>query len=104
MASKAPILLQMASHDLAGPLAVEQVVRGFMYRGIAAIRAGWIVAILLPNLLWTLAHGQYDGAALFLVGSIYGLARHYSGSVIVPIILHMLQNLFVTYVVYFVRP
>ena len=106
VSSRAPILLEIASHDLAAPLGEELFVRGFLYRGIAASRAGWIAAILLPNLLWTLAHGQYGGAtltALFLLGCTYGLARHYSGSVILPIILHMLQNLLVTYAVYFVR-
>ena len=101
----APILLEMASHDFAVPFKEELLFRGFLYRGIAASR-GWIVAILLPNLLWVLVHPQYGGAALtalFAIGCIYGLARHFSGSVFLPMILHALQNLLVTFAVYFVR-
>ena len=103
--SRAPILLVMASQDFAAPFKEELLFRGFLYRGIAA-SCGWIAAILLPNLIWVLLHRQYDGAALtglFFSGCIYGLARHFSGSVIPPMIFHILGNLVVTYVVYFVR-
>ncbi|MEO7317728.1 MAG: CPBP family intramembrane glutamic endopeptidase, partial [Chthoniobacteraceae bacterium] len=89
-----------------GPVSEELLFRGFLFRGIAASRAGWIAAILIPNLLWVGMHSQYAApalTALFVAGCVYGFARHLSGSVVLPILLHMAQNALVTYATFFLR-
>ena len=105
-ANSAPLLVIIFTHDFLAPVSEELLFRGFLFRGIAASRAGWIAAILIPNLLWVEGHPQYDApvlAALFVIGCVYGLARHLSGSVLLPILLHMAQNGLVTYATFFLR-
>ena len=80
---------------LVAPLFEEVVFRGFMYRGIAASRLGPAGAILIATILWSLLHVQYDsyGMAHVLVGGVLlGLARYSTGSVVPPILMHMLNN------------
>ncbi len=80
---------------LVAPLFEEVVFRGFMYRGIAASRLGPAGAISIATILWSLLHVQYDsyGIAYILVcGVLLGLARYGTGSVVPPILMHMLNN------------
>lgn len=104
--SGAPQLLVLVAYVIAAPIGEELLFRGFLYRGLAASRVGWIGAILLPNLCWALAHPQYDGPgvlSIFATGCVFGLARHFSGSVVLPIILHALENAWFACVVSAVR-
>ncbi|MCB1320692.1 MAG: CPBP family intramembrane metalloprotease, partial [Leptospiraceae bacterium] len=54
-------------------------------------------AVLWPCLIWTLLHaGQYDWPYLsyvFLLSLVLAGARHYSGSLYVPLSIHMFFNL-----------
>jgi len=80
---------------LGAPLAEEPLFRGFMYRGLARSRGTTVVALVLPNVLWVALHLQYRWPALvvlFLAGLVLGLARYFSGSTLLPIVLHGAMN------------
>ena len=80
---------------VAAPLAEETLFRGFMYRGLAASRVGTIGAILIPTLVWTLMHQQYDAFYLsyvFVLGLIFGWLRWRSGTIVTPMIIHAVIN------------
>ena len=90
--SFAPLLFAVT---VAAPFIEELLFRGFMFRGLAASRAGLTGAIVLPNLLWASFHAQYARPTvilLFAMGLVLGLARHFSGSVTLPLVLHAISN------------
>ena len=93
------VLLLLIGIAIFAPFEEELIIRGFMFRGIAASRAGVIVAIVLPSILWTVIHVQYDVFILcqiFFFGILLGIARHRTGSTTVPIILHAFNNFVAT--------
>ena len=85
---------------IAGPIGEELLFRGFMFRGIAESRAGWPAAILIPNFFWAAMHVQYSWRTMlvvFAMGLVLGMARRFSGSVTLPLILHFLWNALASY-------
>lgn len=84
---------------IVAPLWEEIVFRGFGFPGFRSSRLGLAAAILVPALFWTALHVQYDAYDLsfvFLLGLFFGYARERTGSVTVPIVLHVLNNLIAT--------
>ena len=81
---------------VAAPVFEEAVFRGFMYRGLAASRAGTGGAVLITALLWAALHlGQYDllaTASVLVLGLLMGIARAKTGSLYVPLAMHVLNN------------
>lgn len=80
----------------AAPVAEELVFRGFMFRGLAASRAGVAGAILIPSAVWAMMHIQYSAFYLlhiFIIGLILGWLRWRSGSATLTLILHAIINL-----------
>ncbi len=81
---------------VAAPIVEELFFRGFVFKGLACSRLGAIGAILLTSLAWVSLHAfQYswrECAALFILGLILGAARLKTGSVLVPIFLHVVNN------------
>lgn len=79
------------------PLFEEIFLRGFAYKGLkeGILGAGGAITItaLIFALLHAMQYGPYYLIAIFAGGLIMGMARHYSGSLWVPIILHGLHNL-----------
>ena len=81
---------------VAAPLTEEIVFRGFMYRGLAASRAGVAGAIVIPSAIWAVMHVQYENffiIQIFLLGVIFGVLRWQSGSTWLTIVLHGIVNL-----------
>ena len=94
-------LLLTLAMALGAPIQEEVLFRGFMFRGIAESRAGWVAAILIPNVFWTSLHVQYAWQTMLLIfamGVVLGLARRFSHSVALPMTLHILWNAWVTFV------
>ena len=94
MSGKSVVPLIFAVTVLA-PLIEELLFRGFMFRGLAASRAGLAGAVVIPNFLWVLLHVQYAGptlVVLFAMGLVLGMARHFSSSVTLPLVLHAISN------------
>jgi hypothetical protein len=84
---------------LVAPICEEIVFRGFIYRGWSQTPAGSYGGILLTALAFGLAHTQFTWFGVFdcaVFGAIAGLARWRTGSLLVPIVLHMAQNLAAT--------
>jgi membrane protease YdiL (CAAX protease family) len=80
---------------VATPIFEELLFRGFVFAGIAASRLGSFGAVTITALAWTLVHRQDDPlefAIIFVIGLMLGLARLRTGSVLVPIAMHMLNN------------
>lgn len=84
---------------IVAPLWEEIVFRGFGFPGFRSSRLGLAGAIVVPALFWVSLHVQYDAYDLsfvFLLGLLFGYARERTGSVTVPILLHVLNNLIAT--------
>ena len=66
-----------------------------MFEGIAASRAGPLVAVLLTSLPWALLHIQYGPVGIcmiFALGMLLGGIRWATRSTTLPILLHVLNN------------
>lgn len=82
---------------LVAPVGEELLFRGLLFYRISKTRLGTAGAILIPALLFSVAHVQYDASVLvviFIDGMFFGVVRHMSGSVLVTILLHSLGNLY----------
>lgn len=80
---------------IAAPVFEEILVRGFMFRGIAASRLGIAGAIAVPSLLWAALHVQYDVfnmVQILVIGCVFAWLRWRSGSTVLTILMHMAVN------------
>jgi len=78
------------------PIAEELMFRGLLYARIKKSPLKIVGAIIIPALFFSMIHIQYSDiltlSIIFIDGLFYGLARHYSKSVIFAIFLHSLAN------------
>lgn len=81
----------------AAPVLEELIFRGYLFGAWRKTRLGLAGTLLLTSGLFTLMHwGQYGWVQMsfiFALAMILGLARERSGSVLLPMALHMLNNL-----------
>jgi membrane protease YdiL (CAAX protease family) len=94
------LVLRIVAIGFLGPIAEELAFRGFVMRVIGRSRAGIPGAILISAALWSAMHLQYAPITLgliFIDGIMLGLARHFAKSLYVPIVMHVLGNLFSIY-------
>lgn len=91
------IILRFFGVVLLAPISEELLFRGLIFSQIKKTRLKIIGAIVIPALIFSLIHIQYSSiivlSLIFVDGVFYGIARYYTGSVLVPIILHMYSNL-----------
>jgi membrane protease YdiL (CAAX protease family) len=81
------------------PLGEEVLIRGFLYRGLAASWIGPGMAIGVCSLAWAAMHVQYDLYAMsliFLIGLYLGTIRYLTGSLPLVMLLHFVANLVAT--------
>jgi membrane protease YdiL (CAAX protease family) len=84
---------------IAGPIFEELFFRGFLLAGFRASFLGPIGAVVLTSASWALIHLQYDAydmSTIFVVGCVLGASRLKTGSVLLPIGMHILNNLIAT--------
>jgi hypothetical protein len=77
------------------PITEEIAFRGFIYRGFAASRLGTIGAVAISSLIFTAIHIQYDLFTLggvLLLALLLGTVRAVSGSTLLTISMHALNN------------
>jgi uncharacterized protein len=84
------------------PIQEELLFRGFLFPGLSqsALRSGG--AIIYTAVGWSLLHVQYDLPAVvgvLVLGLALGIARARTGSLYIPIAMHMLNNAVATIVV-----
>lgn len=89
---------------LVGPIFEELLFREFLFRPFAESGAGPLIAITLTSIIWAGIHVQYglfDRGYILLLGILLGSARHMTGSMVMPYIMHALNNLLsLTLVIY----
>jgi membrane protease YdiL (CAAX protease family) len=85
------ILIIVLAVSLA-PLAEEFIFRFFMY-GVLKRYVGKVVAVVASGLLFAAVHAHLPSfAPLFVLGSCFAIAYEWSGSILVPMIMHALLN------------
>lgn len=91
------LAMRVLAIGVLGPIAEELAFRGLLFAFLRRTPLKIAGTIAATAALWSLVHLQYSPALLVLIfidGIVLGLARHYSGSLYVPIAMHMLGNLF----------
>lgn len=81
------------------PIAEELVFRGLLFHALEK-RAGWVLAVLGSATLFTIGHFDRDPLGLlqtFVDGTLYAVVRRGSGSLLLPIGLHMTGNAFAVF-------
>ncbi len=90
-----PIWLLWIALVVAAPVFEELFFRGFLLEGFRHSFLGTTGAIVLTSLLWAVIHTQYDLyyiATIFIMGVVLGIVRVQTGSIILVIVLHALNN------------
>ena len=80
-----------------GPIAEELIFRGILLTKLNRLKINKWVCLFIVTALWTVIHVNYSFWILILIffnGLLLGLSRYYSGSLIIPIILHIIWNLY----------
>jgi membrane protease YdiL (CAAX protease family) len=84
---------------VAAPLFEELLVRGFLFEGLRRGSLGAPGAVAVTAAAWAAVHLQYDAyevGTILVFGLVLGAARVRSGSLWVPIAMHLLVNLVAT--------
>jgi membrane protease YdiL (CAAX protease family) len=93
--SSGSLVLYIFAFVIAAPLGEEIFFRGFLFKGMLHSQLRGYGAIVICSLVWAGIHSQYHLNViiqLFLLGIVLGFARLKTGSIYVPIALHMLLN------------
>ena len=91
-----PIFLGFISVVVVAPLLEEFLFRGFLYSQLKVSFLKEWGAVALSSLVWTALHFQYEIGILFflfLFGLFLGYFRIKYNSLLIPVVLHMLNNL-----------
>jgi membrane protease YdiL (CAAX protease family) len=97
--SEAPLaasVMRVLAVGVFGPIAEELVFRGYLF-GLLKDRAGIPLTIAVTSLGWAVLHVDYTWWVIAIIavdGLLLGLARWRTGSVYVPIAMHVLYNLY----------
>jgi len=80
-----------------GPIAEELIFRGFLYTRLSQTKLGVPGTIVVTALVWGVIHYNYTPAEIVLLvfaGLLLGLARYQTRSVITPLLMHMVWNIY----------
>ncbi len=94
-ASAHPLWLLVLVIVIIVPIYEEMMFRGFMWSGLAGSRLGEWGASILTSMGFALIHGQYaavEWVEIFLLAMLFSYARWRSGSLLLPIMLHIMNN------------
>jgi membrane protease YdiL (CAAX protease family) len=94
------IALRILAIGILGPIAEEMIFRGVLFRRLSRTSLGDYGAIVILAAVWAAAHIQYGFgliALIFLDGLVLGLARSRTRSLYLPMVMHILGNLFSIY-------
>lgn len=90
-------VLRVLGVSILGPIAEELIFRGVLYYRLSRTWLGPIVAVIVLAAVWAVLHFSYTPAVIavvFVCGLMLGFARWQSGSVILPILMHIAWNLY----------
>lgn len=77
------------------PLFEEVLFRGFFFKSLEISKIGGTGAVLITSFFWSVLHIQYNLwiiSVIFIAGIIFGISRLRTGSLYLPLTLHILQN------------
>ncbi len=89
----APLLI--LSIGILTPVFEEMIFRGFLFKGLERSILGRHGTVWVTSLVFVLIHMQYNWHVLLLIlplALVLGYSRLYSGSLMVPIVLHAMNN------------
>ena len=82
---------------VAGPIAEELIFRGLLFHRLRTTRLGPVMSVVVLAAVWAAIHLDVSPSIVVLffgAGLLLGAARWKSGSVYVPIAMHIAWNLF----------
>ena len=91
------VILLMIAVVIAAPIFEELLFRGFLFSGLQSSYLGTGVAIGFSSAAWAITHPQYGAfelITLFAFGILLAVSRVASRSILLPITLHAIFNLF----------
>ena len=94
------LMIKIAAIGIAGPVLEELIFRGFLIFLLRRKGLKTGLVIFLTALVWSGMHWNYEPALIgmiFVDGLVLGLIRVKTGSLWVPITLHVMANLFSIY-------
>ena len=98
-ANAKPVWMLWLALIVAAPLFEEMFFRGFLLTSFAASFMRPTGAVIVTAVLWAAMHLQYNLigiAVVFCLGLVLGAARMRTGSLMVPLVFHALENLLAT--------
>ena len=90
-------ILRVLAVSILGPIAEELIFRGMLFSRFSRTKMGAFGAIVLTSALWAVMHYFYSPGVIgviFIGGLLLGAARHYSKSIVFPVLMHITWNLF----------
>lgn len=93
--AKHPALLWFAV-IIAAPFFEEILFRGFLFEGLRHSPVGIIGTAMITSVLWASIHlqyGLYEIVIIFLIGLLLSYAKVKTGSLYIPIMMHIVMNL-----------
>lgn len=90
-----PIWLLILAMVVFAPLYEEIMFRGFMWVGFANSQVGFWGASVITSLVFAIVHLQYglvEMATIVVLAMLFSYARAISGSLLLPIVLHIINN------------
>jgi membrane protease YdiL (CAAX protease family) len=96
----APLLVdvgRVVTVGILGPIAEELFFRGALYGWLMRVRVNAFATVLVLAAAWSLMHVAYTPAVIALIfidGLLLGAARHQMKSIVVPMLMHVMWNLY----------
>ncbi|MBF25347.1 MAG: hypothetical protein CMP49_02370 [Flavobacteriales bacterium] len=99
------IFLLYLGVGICGPIFEELLFRGFLFKGLENSFLGGKGAVIISSILFSIVHMQYGLLVIILMifpmAVLLGYARLKSGSLLIPIILHVVNNILACLVTHF---
>ena len=90
-----PFWLLAVAMVIIAPIYEEVIFRGFIWTGLSQSKLGVWGASVLTSVIFALIHFQYgwvELVSIVLLAMLFSYARYISGSLYLPIVLHILNN------------
>lgn len=90
-----PFWLLAIAMVVVAPIYEEVIFRGFMWTGLAHSPVGALGASIITSVIFAFIHFQYgwvELASIVLLAMLFSYARYISGSLYLPIVLHIVNN------------